>query len=377
MNKMSRVKALLIALFIIVTLVYPVSADDLNDAIRKQQEILQQQSRAENQLKSLTTKAQQMEKQIQQLTTQITVAELDLEKKENAYEKSQNDVIIIQEEVTQKQEELEGRQENLRKRVRSIYEEGQVSYLEVVFQSTDISDFISRIEYMGCLVENDQKILDDIRIQKDELDEKKQQLIAKMDEAQKLKEQAEAARIYLDSSKAKKEVALVENKKDQEQLSEQIDKLEKDSKNLEAKIRELQKNNSGIVGSVTVWPTPGYLYITSPYGYRRHPITKQYKLHTGVDIGAPYGAKVVSGGAGIVIFSGWYGAYGNAVIIDHGNGISTLYGHMSSRSVKTNQEVVPGQTVGYVGSTGWSTGPHLHYEVRKNGVPTSPMAYYQ
>lgn len=373
----SKVITLLIVTFLILTLVYPVYADDLNEAIRKQQQILQEQSRAENKLKGLTTKAQQMEKQIQQLTTQITLAELDLEKKERAYEKSQNDVIVIQEEVTKKQEELDGRQESLRKRVRSIYEDGQVSYLEVLFQSTNISDFISRLEYMGYLVENDQKILGDIRVQKKELDEKKIELIAKMDEAQKLKEQAVAARVYLDNSKDKKEVALVENKKDQESLLLQIDKLEKDSKSLEAKIRELQKNNTGIVGSVSVWPTPGYWYITSPYGNRIHPITKQKKLHTGVDIGAPYGAKIVAGGAGIVIYSGWYGAYGNAVIIDHGNGVSTLYGHMSSRSVATNKAVVPGETIGYVGSTGWSTGPHLHYEVRKDGVPTNPMGYYK
>ncbi len=376
MNKLSRTKILIISVLLIFFLVLPVSADDLNEAIRKQQELMKQQGSAENQLKNLTTKAQQIDKQIQQLTKQITAAEIDLDNKEKAYIVCQQEVVMIQQEVDAKQEELEGRQDTLRKRVRSIYEEGQVSYLDVIFQSTDVSDFISRIEYLGCLVENDQKILDDIRVQKKNLDEKKEQLIAKKDEAERLKEQAEAARVYLDNSKAKKEVALAENKKDQEALLIQIEKLEKDSKELEAKIRELQKKNKGIKGSVGVWPTPGYNYITSPYGYRVHPITRQNKLHTGVDIGAPYGAKIISAGAGIVIYSGWYGAYGNAVIIDHGNDLSTLYGHMSSRSVKTNQEILPGQTIGYVGSTGWSTGPHLHFEVRKDGVPTNPMAYY-
>ncbi|NLI91075.1 MAG: peptidoglycan DD-metalloendopeptidase family protein [Peptococcaceae bacterium] len=373
----SRVKTLLVTVLIVFILVMPVSADDLTDALRKQEEILQQQSRAESSLKNLTTKAQQMEKQIKQLTNQITAAEVDLDNKEKAYAKSQDDVVIIQKEVDAKQKELEARQQTLRKRVRSIYEVGQVSYLEVVFQSTNISDFISRVEYMGSLVENDQNILSDIRTQKKDLDNKKLELIAKVDEAQKLKDQAEAARVYLNDSKSKKEVALAENKKDQEDLIIQIDKLEKDSKELESKIRELQKNNpGGVKGSVSVWPAPGYWYITSPFGYRVHPITRQYKLHTGVDIGAPYGARIISAGAGVVIFSGWYGAYGNAVIIDHGNGISTLYGHMSSRAVSANQTLAPGQTIGYVGSTGWSTGPHLHFEVRKDGVPTSPMAYF-
>jgi murein DD-endopeptidase MepM/ murein hydrolase activator NlpD len=377
MIKKTRPVVLLIVLTLMVTFNFPVTADELSDALKQQEKILNQQKNAEGNLKSLTTKAQQMEKQIQQLTTQISDAEVDLDQKENAYANAQEEVTAIQAEVTAKQQELEGRQDTLRSRVRAIYEEGQVNYLEVLFQSTDLSDFISRVEYLSCLVENDQTILSDIRVQKQDLDEKKELLVAKMDEAASLKEQAEAARNYLDSSKSKKEVALSENKQDQEALLEQIDKLEKDSKALESKIRELQKNNTGgVTGTVSVWPAPGYKYITSTFGYRVHPITKQYKLHTGVDIGAPYGAKIVAAGSGTVIFSGWYGAYGNAIIIDHGNGISTLYGHMSSRAVSVKTTVVAGQTIGYVGSTGWSTGAHLHFEVRKDGTPTNPMAYF-
>ncbi|HHV64874.1 MAG TPA: peptidoglycan DD-metalloendopeptidase family protein [Peptococcaceae bacterium] len=372
----SRTKTIIIAVLLVFCLVWPVSADELNDAIRRQQEILQQQSRAAGQLNNLTIKAQQTEKQIMQLTQQISAAEKDLEKKEKAYAEAQENVRIIKEVVEQKQKELEGRQETLRKRVRAIYEDGQVSYLEVLFQSTDISDFLSRVEYLSCLVENDQAILADIRRQKQELDDKQVQLIAKMEEAEKLRNEAEALKQYLASTKAKKEIALAENKKDQEELLIQIEKLEKDAKELEGKIRELQKQNKGINGSITVWPTPGYQYITSTFGYRIHPITRKQSLHTGIDIGAPNRAKIVAAGNGIVIFSGWYGAYGNAVIIDHGNGLSTLYGHMSSRAVSYGQEVVPGQVIGYVGSTGWSTGPHLHFEVRKDGVPTSPLAYY-
>jgi len=372
-----KTKFLLIVLIISVFFVYPVSADDLNDALHEQEKINQQQSKAEKNLQNLTVKATQMEKQINHLTGEISSAEVDLENKEEAYARSQQDVYIIQGEVEQKQKDLDNRQDTLRKRVRSIYEEGQMSYLEVIFQSADISDFISRVEYMSCLVENDQTILSDIRTQKQELDTRKEQLIAKMDEAKKLQEQAESAKHYLNSKKAQKEVALSENKKDQEAMLIQIEKLEKDSKALEAKIRDLQKNNTdGVTGTISTWPTPGYWNITSAYGYRVHPITRQYKLHTGVDIGAPYNAKINAAGAGTVIFSGWYGAYGNAVIIDHGNGLSTLYGHMSSRAVATNDVVYAGQNIGYVGSTGWSTGAHLHFEVRKNGTPTSPMAYF-
>ena len=376
MTHRSRAKILFITLFLLLAFVFPVAGDDLNDAIRRQQQLYEQQSRAQGQLQTLNTRADQMTKQIQQLTRQISAAEIDLEKKENAYAKAIQDVVIIEKGVEQKQEELDGRQDTLRNRVRSIYEEGQLSYLEVLFQSADISDFISRIEYLGSLVDNDQKILTDIRIQQDQLNDQKLLLVAKKDQAANLKEKAVSAKNYLDSSKSQKEVALTDNKKFQEELLTQIAKLEKDSKELEGIIRELQKKNNGIIGTVGVWPTPGYWYITSSYGYRIHPITRQRSLHTGVDVGAPNRAKIVSAGAGIVIYAGWYGAYGNTVIVDHGNGLSTLYAHMSSIAVAKDRAVAGSQVIGYVGSTGWSTGPHLHFEVRKNGTPTEPMQYY-
>ena len=158
MTHRSRAKILFITLFLLLAFVFPVAGDDLNDAIRRQQQLYEQQSRAQGQLQTLNTRADQMTKQIQQLTRQISAAEIDLEKKENAYAKAIQDVVIIEKGVEQKQEELDGRQDTLRNRVRSIYEEGQLSYLEVLFQSADISDFISRIEYLGSLVDNDQKI---------------------------------------------------------------------------------------------------------------------------------------------------------------------------------------------------------------------------
>ena len=123
------------------------------------------------------------------------------------------------------------------------------------------------------------------------------------------------------------------------------------------------------------WPTPGYTRITSPYGMRTHPITGVYKLHTGVDLGAPYGSNFIAATDGTVIIAGYNTAYGNMVIIDHGGGVSTLYAHGSKIMVEVGQTVKKGDIVLKVGSTGYSTGPHAHFEVRVNGKVVDPMPY--
>ncbi|ADY57512.1 Peptidase M23 [Syntrophobotulus glycolicus DSM 8271] len=376
LHKKGRI-ALVISLFVFAAPVLPVCADELDDFLQQQQELSQKQNTVQSQLNTLTNGAEKMEKTIDTLKSQISQAEKDLTAKENAYKLAQKNVAVVQQDVEKKTEELEQRQVTLQKRVRAIYENGQVNYLEVIFNSTSISDFISRVEYLGCLVENDQNILGGIRGQQEELKDKKAELTVKLAETEKLKSEAENAKTYLSDRKGKQETALAMNKKQQDDLITQIEKLEADSQALGAKIRQLQKDNPGVKGSISTWPTPGYWYITSPFGYRTHPITGQNKLHTGCDIGAPASAKIVSAGTGEVIFAGWYGAYGNAVIINHGNGLSSLYGHMSSIAIANGAAVSPGQTIGYVGSTGWSTGPHLHFEIRQNGNPVNPLGYFQ
>ena len=147
------------------------------------------------------------------------------------------------------------------------------------------------------------------------------------------------------------------------------------SKQIETMIRRIQSGEKNIGGSTgtMVWPAEGE--ITSPFGWRVHPIFGTQRLHTGIDIGADYGDATRAADGGVVIHSDWMGGYGNAVIIDHGNGISTLYAHNSQLLVSEGQTVAKGQTVARVGSTGYSTGPHLHFEVRQNGTPVNPSNF--
>jgi len=377
-HKCKGALAFILSALLLAGSVVPLQADELEDAIKQQKELQQKEQQARSQLNQLTYTADKLKKQIQNLSMQIAVAEKDLSSKQAAYEAAVAAVAQSEQSLKEKEEELARRQEILRQRVKDIYQTGQISYLELLFAAEDLSDFITRVEYFNRLVANDQKILTDISEQKALVEEEMKLLQAQRDEAEKLKEEAEQAKAVLDSKRQEHQVALDTNKKSQEEIFEQIEKMEADSQALAEKIRKLTANKSGVVhGTISTWPIPGYYEISSPYGWRTHPITKKKSLHTGTDFPAPTGTKIVAAGNGEVIMASWYGAYGNAIIVDHGGGYTTLYGHCSKLAVKVGDMVKAGDVVGYVGSTGWSTGPHLHFEVRINGESTDPMQFYK
>lgn len=369
--------ALLLATLLIVGSVVPLQAGELEDAMQKQEQLRLQEQQARGQLNQLTYTADKLKAQIQDLASQITVAQGTLTQKQTAYNKAQQEVALSEKELKERQKELDNRRDVLRRRVREIYQEGQISYLEILFQSENLSDFITRLEYFNRLVSNDQKILTDIAKEKALIEEKTKELQARRDQAATLQAQAAQAKADLDGKKQQQQVALNNNKKAQEDIFDQIDKMQADSNAIAAQIRKLTANSSGKVhGTISTYPLPGYREISDSYGWRIHPITKQKSLHTGTDIPAPTGTQVHAAGAGVVIMAGWYGAYGNAVIIDHGGGYTSLYGHNSRLAVSVGDTVKAGDIISYVGSTGWSTGAHLHFEVRVNGEPTDPLRFF-
>lgn len=368
----------IITTVLISSTVTPTRADELTDSYAKQREIEQAQDKALNKLKNLQFSEEKKKEQLKEISSQINIAKAYLTNKELQYTKATAALKASEKELLAKQKELENRQEALRKRVRGMYQEGTLNYLDLLFQATDLGDFITRLEYFDKLIKNDQKLLDDIKEQKEQVVEKTKELEAMRVEAERTRQEAASAKQILDNKKQEEQRSLAEIKDAQDELFTQIDKLEKDSKALETKIRQLQAGRSGgAIGSISYWPLPDYHTISSPFGWRIHPITKTKRLHTGADIPAPTGTPIYSAGTGTVIFTGWYGAYGNTVIVDHGKGLSTMYPHQSKIAVSNGQDLKAGELVGYVGSTGWSTGPHLHLEVRVNGNPTDPLPYFR
>ncbi|SMB96163.1 Murein DD-endopeptidase MepM and murein hydrolase activator NlpD, contain LysM domain [Desulfonispora thiosulfatigenes DSM 11270] len=207
------------------------------------------------------------------------------------------------------------------------------------------------------------------------LDTKKRKLEAVKKDIAYLKSSRESKKEELRMASINKQELVKVLDTEKKSYEQGLNDIEKQSRQITSQIQKLQSSSSGSKPSNMLWPTPGYTRITSPYGWRNHPILNSKRFHTGIDIAAPHGANAVAVASGKVIFVGWNGAYGNTVIIDHGGGISTLYAHLSSFIVSTGTQVSVNQSVARIGSTGWSTGPHLHFEVRNNGNHINPYSF--
>ncbi len=265
-------------------------------------------------------------------------------------------------------------------RFRVMCEQGDVSYLEMLLSAKSFSDFVDKAEIMKEITRYDKAVFD-------EMDAARQQIEKSRDEIVKLKETQEASAKDLASQKSalvqkqnEQAAYIKELEKDTAAYQKIIDEADAAMASLRASVSGSLSSSSGgkkYVGGEFTWPTPSCHYITSHFSPRRkNPVSGIWKRHTGTDIGASYGSAIVAANSGTVTLAGWNSGYGNCVIIDHGGGKATLYAHMSAFSVSAGQSVTKGQRIGSVGSTGNSTGPHLHFEVLINGTAVDPMQYF-
>ncbi len=312
-------------------------------------------------------------------------------------------IALHEELIEQKSVELEKAQDvadeqlsRLKVRIRNMEENGRYNYVAVLFGAESISEFLSLMDDIGDIMKSDRDLensykeaVTDLKTVKSEYEEARLELKEQKAELTNLSAQLEKDIVEANAAILELEGDISANSAILSQLNAQ-DKEMQDKIN--QKIKELNEQNkpsnpsnpsnpskpSGS-GTLTVWPSY-CTYITSVQGNRVHPITGQYGTHGGTDIGASYGSAIYAAGSGTVVTaynnSAYNGGYGNYAMINHGNGIQTLYAHMSVCSVTVGQTVSAGQTIGYVGSTGRSTGPHLHFEVRVNGSRVDPQSYY-
>lgn len=266
-------------------------------------------------------------------------------------------------------------------RMRALYEDNKLSYLDILFDSASISDFFYRLNIIRQLAEYDQEIISSIVNSKAIIEETKKQLEEQKVEVEAKKTEAQTARDEVKVLEVENQQVLDAINSDIASAKADIAAKEKEAARIQNQIKKLLEQQSGSGQQLTysgkgmVWPCPGYKTLTSYFGRRFHPVLQYWRSHNGIDVAAPSGANIIAAASGTVITSEYSSSYGNYIIINHGSGVTTLYAHMSSRGVSVGANVAAGQTIGKVGSTGISTGPHLHFEVAVNGSRQDPLSY--
>ncbi|OQB13613.1 MAG: Murein hydrolase activator EnvC precursor [Firmicutes bacterium ADurb.Bin193] len=267
--------------------------------------------------------------------------------------------------------------ETLKKRIRIMYEQGTDSYLDALLSSVSLTDFLNRFEIIQQIAKYDNDRLNSLRNSMQKIEETTQLVKVERAEQQKKMSDLQAEKKTLSVEQAKRNAIFDESKATVAELEKRYKQEEELDRQEKAAAAAKMSKNTKYSGGTMAWPTPSCYTITSPFGSRYHPVLKKNKMHYGVDIGAQYGASVVAANDGKVIRSLYSASYGNYIMIDHGGGIATLYAHGSALLVSEGDSVKKGQQIMRVGSTGISTGPHLHYEIIVGGTNVDPMSYYR
>ena len=341
--------------------------ESIQRSIRQRQEGLRQ---AERQRRTLLGQIQNLDRQLHRSRRELA----DIERRLRA---SEAEVVQVTRELAAAEVEVDHRTDLLARRAIATYKEGPVTYLEVLIGATDFSDFLSRLDLLRFILIQDVELLNEVRQDRAQIVLTREQLERRHAMIAGLRRQAQAKKASIERQTAERSRLLSQTERDIEAYRRALDDLEEQSKLVTAYIQELlARQRREYQGPLrAAWPVPGYTRVSSPFGMRFHPILRSHRVHTGLDIPAPSGTRVLAAEAGVVILTGWMGGYGNTVIIDHGGGYSTLYAHLSRINVTLGAEVTRRQLIGRVGTTGFSTGPHLHWETRVNGVPEDPRRF--
>jgi murein DD-endopeptidase MepM/ murein hydrolase activator NlpD len=398
------VAALLAALAVVRPEASAGPADRLDDIRRRQQELGDKIERADqrrgdilDEIKAVDAERAEAEDVVHGLDAELARLNGRIEEVTVRLERTQQRLAIVHSELEDILDRLVTRTDLFAERAVAAYKAGPAAYLDGLVTSESFGDLVERYSYYRSVLDADTELLEEIEALRAETDARRRQVEEKEQQIAVDKRRLEADRervaevrsakaqalAELDGVLGEKEglLASVEAKKSRyESIQQQLDQESSELQRLlAARSAPSQPEPSApaapVSGGAFAWPAPGP--VTSPFGFRVHPIFGDRRLHTGVDISAPYGATVIAAESGVVAYVGTMSGYGNVVAIDHGGGVATTYNHLSAFSVGSGQQVSRGTPVGAVGCTGYCTGPHLHFEVRLNGTPVDPMPYLQ
>ncbi|MGN0421296.1 MAG: murein hydrolase activator EnvC family protein [Lachnospiraceae bacterium] len=365
-----RKKALsfLLVLVLCLGMAIQANATEISETQKKAEELEKKKKDAEKEKQSL-------EKQLESIVSEMEETKTKIEEKET-------EISAKEEELIQAKVDENDQYESMKKRIKYMYENGNTQFVEILCESKSIGEFLNNAEYITTISEYDrtmlvefQAVVKDVEEQEaalqteyDELETMQNDLITKQDSVTELMESKDAEIEQISSD-----------------LGDTKDKLSELQAAAAAAERKQQEKNSGysnnagasvITGNGTfTHPCPGYTYISSEFGYREQPIEGASTNHKGMDFAAPIGTPIYAAASGTVTSASYSGNAGNMIVINHGNGLQTYYMHCNSMYVRAGQTVSKGQNIGAVGSTGNSSGPHLHFQVMQNGTPVNPRNY--
>ena len=386
--KKKIISIILIVLILQYFCTFVFAENSINNEITNETEKLEEQKQeVEDKIKDTNIKLDYLQDELS--ATMLRVQEIEdkvLEYEKDSEELGQK-VETLQTSIDEAQAKLQTATQNydekmdiLAKRLVTMYESGDTTYLDVLLKSKNLTDFISRYYVIEEMAEYDTEIINQIKEEKENIETTRQKLENEQAEIKVVKAKAEQTSIVLNNTKTLQNSYIKKLSSEEKKLQEQITSFKQEEAEIEAKILAATNGIDADIqytGGEMLWPVAiEGTVITSNFGIREHPIQGVVKEHTGIDIGnAPLGTPVVAAADGIVSYAGWLGGYGNCVMINHGDGIVTLYGHGNKILTAVGAEVKKGDTIMEVGSTGNSTGPHLHFEVRVNGICTNPLTY--
>ncbi|OGI10395.1 MAG: hypothetical protein A3I68_01845 [Candidatus Melainabacteria bacterium RIFCSPLOWO2_02_FULL_35_15] len=301
-----------------------------------------------------------------------------LRKNKNELFSTQNSLQLTEEKLTELKNDYSALRADAENRIKQIYQGQRLKMLEVLLKTPSLTDFLDILYYQKLLVAQDKNLLEKLSTQSKEIGHYKDRLAEEKIRIANIVNSIEKQKVQIAKEHASQS-GLVQKLRTERASYESAERqIERESQQLISEINRLVGKGSFDSSSVPgsgAFSFPVHGRLTSPFGLRRHPIFKVVSFHSGVDLAAPYGTAIMASDTGRVIFNGWYGGYGKVIIVDHGMNYSTLYAHLSRATASKGKTIIKGETVGYEGQTGYSTGPHLHFEVRKSGRPQNPLNY--
>ncbi len=352
------------------------------DAMKEEANSLkQQQEEIQDQLDSLAADRENAMARKTLLEQQINATRAEISSIAAQIAKYDELIAQKQEELSQAEAEEQAQYELFCERVRYMEEQGEVSYWSILFSSKDFADLLDNAMMVEEIMDYDNQVMDQLIALREQIEQDKAELETARQEQQDAKAEQEAAQANLQAQESEVDALLSQISNQEDELEAREAQLRAASDAATAEIAAAERELAAQIANVPsesgfLWPLPGRYNLSSLFGSRKHPITGKANNHTGIDIPASSGTSILAAKSGVVTTSTYNNSYGNYVVVSHSDGTSTLYAHMVRRNCSKGDTVSQGQVIGYVGTTGSSTGNHLHFEVRVNGSRVDPINYF-